>query len=316
MNITILGCGAYGTALAHMFKENNCNIKMWNKFEDVFPNLKKELPDIEFTSNMKESLENTELIVIAIPIAFLNDVAIELSKFYKNQDILIASKGININDGLFANQIIEKHIKINNIGAISGGTFAIDMKSKKVMGLTLGTTSQSLIIKVKKALENKYLKIQYTSDLIGVEICGAIKNVMAIGFGILDGANYPESSRFLFLTEAIYEINKLIKELNGKNNTIMSYAGIDDIMMTCTSSKSRNYTLGKLLGENKDQDTIEEYKKNTTVEGLSTALAIHNLYEKINLKLNICNIIYNILYNNENSITLIKYLEEKESCQL
>lgn len=316
MNITILGCGAYGTALAHMFKENNCNIKMWNKFEDVFPNLKKELPNIEFTTDMKESLENTELIVIAIPIAFLNDVAIELSKFYKNQDILIASKGININDGLFANQIIEKHIKINNIGAISGGTFAIDMKSKKVMGLTLGTTSQSLIIKVKKALENKYLKIQYTSDLIGVEICGAIKNVMAIGFGILDGANYPESSRFLFLTEAIYEINKLIKELNGKNNTIMSYAGIDDIMMTCTSSKSRNYTLGKLLGENKDQDTIEEYKKNTTVEGLSTALAIHNLYEKINLKLNICNIIYNILYNNENSITLIKYLEEKESCQL
>ena len=316
MNITILGCGAYGTALAHMFKENNCNIKMWNKFEDVFPNLKKELPNIEFTTDMKESLENTELIVIAIPIAFLDSVAIELSKYYKNQDILIASKGININDGLFANQIIEKHIKINNIGAISGGTFAIDMKSKKVMGLTLGTTSQSLITKVKNALENKYLKIQYTSDLIGVEICGAIKNVMAIGFGILDGANYPESSRFLFLTEAIYEINKLIKELNGKNNTIMSYAGIDDIMMTCTSSKSRNYTLGKLLGENKDQDTIEEYKKNTTVEGLSTALAIHNLYEKINLKLNICNIIYNILYNNENSITLIKYLEEKESCQL
>lgn len=316
MNITILGCGAYGTALAHMFKENNCNIKMWNKFEDVFPNLKKELPNIEFTTDMKESLENTELIVIAIPIAFLDDVAIELSKFYKNQDILIASKGININDGLFANQIIEKHIKINNIGAISGGTFAIDMKSKKVMGLTLGTTSQSLITKVKNALENKYLKIQYTSDLIGVEICGAIKNVMAIGFGILDGANYPESSRFLFLTEAIYEINKLIKELNGKNNTIMSYAGIDDIMMTCTSSKSRNYTLGKLLGENKDQDTIEEYKKNTTVEGLGTALAIHNLCEKINLKLNICNIIYNILYNNENSITLIKYLEEKESCQL
>lgn len=316
MNITILGCGAYGTALAHMFKENNCNIKMWNKFEDVFPNLKKELPNIEFTTDMKESLENTELIVIAIPIAFLDDVAIELSKFYKNQDILIASKGININDGLFANQIIEKHIKINNIGAISGGTFAIDMKSKKVMGLTLGTTSQSLITKVKNALENKHLKIQYTSDLIGVEICGAIKNVMAIGFGILDGANYPESSRFLFLTEAIYEINKLIKELNGKNNTIMSYAGIDDIMMTCTSSKSRNYTLGKLLGENKDQDTIEEYKKNTTVEGLGTALAIHNLCKKINLKLNICNIIYNILYNNENSITLIKYLEEKESCQL
>lgn len=313
MNITILGCGAYGTALAHMFKENNCNIKMWNKFDNIFPALEKELPNIKFTTNMKESLLHSELIVIAIPVAFLDEVGKELSKNYNNQEILIASKGISINEGLFASQIITKYINTPNIGAISGGTFAIDMKSKKVMGLTLGTTSNNLTTKVKKTLQNKYLKIQYTNDLIGVQICGAIKNVMAIGFGILDGANYPESSRFLFLTEAIYEINKLIKELNGHDSTIMSYAGIDDIMMTCTSSKSRNYSLGKLIGEKQNQKIIEEYKKNTTVEGLGTALAIHNLSKKKNINLNICNIIYNILYNNEDSLNLIKYLEEKET---
>ena len=150
---------------------------------------------------------------------------------------------------------------------------------------------------------------QYTNDYIGVSICGSIKNVMAIGFGILDGASYPESSRFLFLTEAIYEIKHLINELNGNTDTIMSYAGIDDIMMTCTSSKSRNYTLGRLLGENKSKEEIEEYKNTTTIEGLGTSLSIYNLAKKKNINLPITNIIYNILYNNKDFNTLIKHLE-------
>ena len=313
MNITILGCGAYGTALACMFNENNCNIKMWNKFDNVFNDLSKEFPNITFTTDLEKAIKNSQLIVIAIPVAFLEEVSINLKKYYNNQDILIASKGISINDSLLASQIIKKHINVKNIAAISGGTFAIDMKAKKVMGLTLGTTSESIKNKVKKALENKYLKIQYTNDLIGVEICGAVKNVMAIGFGILDGAQYLESSRFLFLTEAIYEIDKLIKKLGGYDKTVMSYAGIDDIMMTCTSEKSRNYSLGKLIGSKEDKEKIEEYKNNTTVEGLGTALAINNLCKKLDIKLDICEIIFNILYNNYDSINLIKYLEEKES---
>lgn len=313
MNITILGCGAYGTALSCMARENNCNIKMWDKFDNNFNELKTKYPDTIFTTNLKDSLNNTELIIIAIPIAFLENTIIELKKYYNNQDILIASKGINIEDGLFASQIIEKHLTPKNIGAISGGTFAIDMQNKKVMGLTLGTTSSTLTEKVKHSLQNRYLKIQYTSDIIGVQICGAIKNVMAIGFGILDGANYPESTRFLFLTKAIYEINNLITSLNGNNETIMSYAGIDDIMMTCTSSKSRNYTLGKMLGSNTNPEEINNYKQTTTIEGLGTAKALKTLCKNNNLNLEICNILYNILYNNQKVTTLITYLEEKES---
>ena len=313
MNITILGCGAYGTALSTMFKENNCNIKMWNKFENIFPTLKKQNPNITYTTNLKESLINSELIIIAIPIPFLEETIKELNKYYLNQSILIASKGIEINNGLFAHEIIKKYINTDNIGAISGGTFAIDMKNKKVMGLTLGTKSELLKNQVKKSLENKYLKIQYTNDLIGTEICGSIKNVMAIGFGILDGAGFPESTRFLFLTEAIYEINTLIIKLGGNSKTIMSYAGIDDIMMTCTSSKSRNYSLGRLIGKNTPKEKIEDFKKNTTIEGLETAKSIYNLAKEKNIKLNLCNIIYNILYKNNNHNEIIKYLENKES---
>lgn len=313
MNVTILGCGAYGTALSTMLKENNCNITMWDKFDETIDKLKKENTDIVYTTNLKESIKNSELIIIAIPIPFLNDVSKELKKHYNKQSILIASKGIDTNSNLFAHEIINKHINTNNLGIISGGTFAIDMKNKKIMGLTLGTKSNLLKKQVKKSLENKYLKIQYTCDIIGTEICGSIKNVMAIGHGILDGANYPESTRFLFLTEAIYEINKLIIALNGNPKTIMSYAGLDDIMMTCTSSKSRNYTFGFLIGSNTSKEKIENYISNNTIEGYNTAKAIYNLSQQKNIELNICKTIYNIIYKNENYNNLIEYITKKES---
>ena len=181
------------------------------------------------------------------------------------------------------------------------------------MGLTLGTKSDILKRQVQTSLENQYLNIQYTKDLIGTEICGSIKNVIAIGFGILDGANYPESTKFLFLTEAIYEINSLILKLNGNKETIMSYAGLDDIIMTSTSNKSRNYTYGSLIGKNKTKQEINDYKNKTTIEGIGTAKAIHNLAKKNNLTLNICNIIYDIIYNDKNYTYLIKYLQKKKS---
>ncbi len=313
MNITILGCGAYGTALSTMFKENRCKIKMWDKHNHSFPALKEKNKDIIYTTDLKESLIDSEIIVIAIPIQFLNETIKELKNYYSNQSILIASKGIETNNSLFAHEIIKKYIQTEKIGAISGGTFAIDMQNKKIMGLTLGTNSDTLKHQIKESLENKYLKIQYTNDLIGTEICGSIKNVMAIAYGILVGANYPESTRFLFLTEAIYEINKLIIALNGNNKTIMSYAGIDDIMMTCTSSKSRNFSFGYLIGSNSSKEKIEEYKNSNTIEGLGTAKAIYKLSIEKNIKIDLCTIIYNILYKNDNYNNIIKYLENKES---
>jgi glycerol-3-phosphate dehydrogenase (NAD(P)+) len=312
MKITILGSGMFGTALSCMFRENKCKIKIWDKFDSNFDNLRKKYPDTIFTTNLKESLIDTDLIVIAIPISFLEENMIDIKKHYQGEDILIASKGININDGLLAHQIIKKYIKPKNIGAISGGTFAIDMQNKKIMGLTLGTTSAKLASIVKENLSNKYLKVQYTNDLIGVEVCGSIKNIMAIGFGILDGAGYPESTRFFYLTKSIYEIDNLIQKLNGNKKTIMTYAGIDDIMMTCTSDKSRNYSLGKLIGKDKDSNIIKEYKENNTIEGYDTALAIYRLCQSKNINLPICNTIYEILYNNKSKNLLIEYLEKVE----
>ena len=249
MKIAILGCGEYGLALANVFSNNGVKeVFGWSKFENEVLACQEKYLAINFSTDLKLVTSDADLIVVAIPIAFLDDVMLSFKDVYGGQDILIASKGIDIDSQGFAYEIIYKYLGNVNLGVISGGTFAKDMVKEKVMGITLGTKSDSIKLKVKQSLENNFLKVQYIDDIVGVSICGAIKNVMAIGFGLLDGANYPLSSKFLFLTEAIYEIRNLIEMLGGNADTVMTYAGIDDIMMTCTSNQSRNYTLGNMLG--------------------------------------------------------------------
>lgn len=311
MNISILGCGVYGMALASVFLGNETNkISCWSKFEHEVHEFSEKYARISFTTNLGSAIKEADLIVIAIPVAFLDETIISLKEVYEGQDILIASKGIDIDSRLFAYEIVRKHLGDVPVGVISGGTFAGDMANKKVMGITLATNYDSIKNKVKISFETKFLKVQYISDIVGVSVCGSIKNVMAIGFGLLDGAKFPPSSKFLFLTEAIYEIRDLIKELGGNINTVMSYAGIDDIMMTCTSVESRNYTLGNMIGSKKSLEEIDHYKQTTTIEGLGTSEAIYKLAKDKNIKLPLSEVIYKILHEDSDINELIKLLEK------
>ena len=311
MNITILGSGAFGLALAHSLLINNNNITIWSKFKEETTKLKSIYTKFKFTNNLEEAIK-TNIIIIAIPIEFIQNTLTELKQYNYNGIILIASKGIETKQNKFAYEILKEILPNNQYGILSGGTFAKDMQENSIMGITLATTSPQVIELTKKALKNNTLKLEISNDIIGVSICGAIKNIMAIGFGILDGANYPESSKFLFLTEAILEIKNIIKNLNGNEKTILSYAGIDDIMMTCTSSKSRNYTLGHMIGTNQEQNKIKEYKLTTTIEGLGTTKAFYTLIKEKNIYAPIITTIYNILYNNKDRQELIYYLEKLE----
>jgi len=313
MNISIIGTGAYGQALASMFLEKQNKITMWSKFEKEIEFIKQNQNSnnkINYTTNMQKAIENSDLIVIAIPVSYITETTIEIKKYYTNQNILVASKGIEQHTNKFAINIIKKQIKTKNIGVISGGTFAKDMIKKEPMGLTLATKSNKLKNIVMKTLKNKHLKIQTTKDITGVELCGSVKNIMAIASGIIDGLNYGDSTKFLFITKAIYEIQYLITEFNGNKKTILTYAGIDDIYMTCSSTNSRNYTLGKLIGQNISKEELEDYKSKTTIEGLYTTKSIYDLLNERQINCPLIKIIYNILYKNDSPTKIIDYLEK------
>ena len=323
MKVTILGAGAYGIALALMFNENKCDITLWEKFEEhakqlretrindrVLPNVL--IPkNIKIMSDLEESIKNSELIVIAIPAGFVDEVASELSKYIKKgQHICIATKGIEQDTCLFIDDVVQKYIKTKNIAAISGPSFAVDIANHVPIGLTLATKNKKTAALIHQGLENKTLKLRDTDDLVGTEICGSIKNVIAIAAGMIDGMGLPESTQAMLITESLHDIKELIKALGGDGKTILSFAGFGDLLLTCTSTKSRNFSFGRLIGSGTSKDEIDNYINNTTIEGLYTLKSIHKLIKNKKVDIPIIDLINYIVlydkYNNEKKLLIIK----------
>lgn len=325
MKICILGTGAYGLALSLMFDQNSCDIIMWTKLESelnelqnnhsnerVLPGIK--IPEnIKFTNNMRVAVTNRDLIVIAVPAAYIDDVASELKNcIKKEQHICIATKGIENDTCLFVNDVLQKYIRTEQVAVVSGPSFAIDIAKKVPIGLSLGTTNKETEALLKKCLQNKYLKLRTTNDILGIEICGAIKNVIAIAAGILDGMGLPESTQAMFITESLHDIKELIKALGGDGKTILSFAGFGDLLLTSTSTKSRNFTFGKMLGENRPKEIIENYQKSTTIEGLYTLKSIHKLIKDKEVDIPIIDLIYDIVFKGYDCSNLQTFLINKK----
>ncbi len=323
MKIGIFGCGAYGMALSSVLDYNNCDITMWTKFEEEKNQLEvtrkneKLIPNfsisdkIKLTTSVEECIKDKDLLIVVIPAAFIDSLAVEMKPYIKDNHIIIASKGIEQKTGLFINQIIEKHLDTKNIGVISGPSFAVDLVSKMPVGLTLATKSEDTKALAKKALQTPYVKLRSTEDIIGTEICGAIKNVIAISSGILEGLGANESTKAMLLTEAVHDIEEILEAFDANKRTVLSFAGFGDLLLTCTSEKSRNYSFGKLLGEWKTKEEIDKYLKETTVEGFYTLDSIYELLKDKQVSIPIIDLIYDIAVNGRNPKELLTFLVEK-----
>lgn len=322
MKICILGCGAYGLALASIFNKNKHNVVMWtySKDEEISLIDKREsdkllgykIPnDIKITSSIKRAIKNSNLIVIAVPAFAVDSVASMIGNLVtKDMHILLATKGIENDTCDFLTDVLERYITSNKIAVISGPTFAKDIVLGVPIGLSLATTNVRTRNFIKKVMESDTTKLRDTQDVIGVQICGAIKNVMAIASGMLEGMNVTDSTKALFLTESLNDIKELIDALGGNKKTILSFSGFGDILMTCTSSNSRNFTYGKLIGEDKLEEATN-YSKNTTVEGLYTLRSIKELIKREHVKMPIVDLISDIIIGKKSKEDMLKFLIEK-----
>ena len=322
MKVAILGCGAYGLALASILVKNKVDVTMWSYKEEEKDKLIKtrksdklknyKIPEcINFSNNINEVVRGKDLIVIAVPTFSFESTVIELKKYIsKNQPVLIATKGIQQDTCLFLHDVFKKHCK-NKIAVISGPSFAVDIIREVPIGLSLATKHNSVELLIRECFENKLTKFRRTNDIIGVEVCGSIKNVMAIASGMLEGMNATPSTKALFLTESMNDIKELLFALGGKKKTILSFAGFGDILMTSTSSSSRNFSFGCLIGEGKSKQVIDNYLKETTVEGMYTLQSIHKLVKKKNVKMPIINLIYDIINGKKEKEEILSFLINK-----
>ena len=322
MKITVLGAGAYGCALAQILSENKNEVTIWTPFEEEAKTLTEErqtpkLPNvtiynnIKITTDLKKALENSKLIVEAIPTAFLSSSIKEVKKYYKNTPICIATKGIEQKTNLFVYDVVKNILKTDKIAVISGPSFAVDIAHNYPVGLTLACQDKETIDLTFKALANNHFKLRKSHDIIGTELCGSVKNIIAIASGILKGLNMPESTSAMLITESLHDIRALIKGLGGDGNTVLSYAGFGDLLLTATSPKSRNYSFGLLIGSKVSKEEIDNYIKNTTIEGLYTLKSISELVKNKDVDMPIINLMEKIIYEHKAPEELVNFLVEK-----
>lgn len=325
MNIAIIGSGVYGISIANALSKNKNNkIKMWTESEESLKKLQEtrdnftplggiKLPSsLMFSTDYEETLKDAELVFIMCAAKFVGSVANSMKPYInKKMHFIIGSKGIEQNSCRFVHEVFSSVIETKKLGVMSGPSFAIDIANLEPIGLSLGVKSKSVFNIALKAFDKTNIKLRISHDLIGIELCGSIKNVIAVSAGILDGLGYAESTRSFLITESLHDIKGLIKGLGGNKKTILSYAGVGDLLLTCTSVKSRNYSYGLLIGQNKKKEA-QEYLDNTTVEGYYTLKSIYTLLRRKKIKMPVIDLIYNIIMKEENPKKLADFLMKKQ----
>ena len=323
MKIGLFGSGAYGMAISSILIDNHCEVTMWTKMEEEKKSLEKtrmnekripgfKLDDsIKITTSVEECIKDKDLLIIAIPAAFVTSLCEELEPYIKDNHILIATKGIEQGTGLFINEIVEQKLNTKNVAVISGPSFAMDLTTGMPAGLTVASKTPETILLTRQALQNNYIKLRDTTDVIGVEICGSIKNVIALAAGMLEGLKANESTKAMLLTEAVHDMENILDAFDCDKRTVTSFAGIGDLLLTCTSTKSRNYSFGKLIGEKPNKEEIDNYLKNTTVEGFYTLESIYQVLKNRKVTIPIIDLIYEIIVNGKDPKLLLLFLVYK-----
>ncbi len=322
--IAMIGTGAYGLGVSISLLKKNESVSMWveskeraeflnknKKNANILPNI--EIPaTITFSNDLNEVIKGTNIVFIAVAAKYIDSIAKELSKLnIKNKHFCILSKGIEQNTCEFVIDVFKRYIKTKNISIISGPSFAIDMANNEPVGLTIASKNAKTIKEIKKVLTSDTVKLRTSNDIIGVELCGSIKNVIAIASGILEGLGYKESTRSFLITESLHDIKSLIYGLGGKKKTILSFAGVGDLLLTATSTKSRNYTYGILIGK-KNYIMAQDFIEHNTVEGYYTLKSIYTLIKRKKIDMPIINLIYQIIINKKDPECLSEFLIKKD----
>ena len=309
-NILVLGSGAWGTAIADLIANNTKkNIYLWAYEEEVARSIstnyqnKKYMPGKKLNKNILADIKlpnlHFKIIFVVIPsqfiFSFFKDFKNHFEKFNKDKhNFVICSKGIDLQRKKLLSEVVKEFFPKSNIAILSGPSFANDVLNRKPTAVTLATKSSKLAKILVDLLSNNYFRVYVSKDIIGVQINGAMKNVLAIAAGMTEGLNLGENARAAILARGIKEITRLVQAVGGKKDTVLGMSGVGDIILTCVSKSSRNYNFGVMLGKGKKIKDIINKEKQTT-EGVENIKVVYFLKKKHNIQMPILEAVYKIL---------------------
>lgn len=315
--ITILGSGGWGTALAITAFDSGHDVTLWSPFADEVQMLSTRrtnekllkgvtIPkEIDITTDLS-CVEGSDITIIATPSTAIRATAKRLQQFNNFGIVVNVSKGFEKDSLLRLSEVIESELPDLSIVALSGPSHAEEVARRIPTSLVAASKDETASIKVQNLLSNQFLRVYTSNDIIGVELGGALKNVIAICAGMCDGLGLGDNSKAALITRGLAEMVRLGVCMGADAITLAGLAGIGDLVVTCTSQHSRNNRFGFKVGTGEDVKTaLEEVG---TVEGYYAALMAHELALKYNVDLPIIETCYNVLYNNKPIDTVVSDL--------
>ena len=294
MQVTILGTGAFGLALGNLLHEKSkADIIFWTAFEEEYLEITNNntydrvLTGIELASNLdvtmdlSVALNNSDLIIVAVPCNHVREVLTRIEDYLNdNSRVILVSKGLEKETDLLMTEIYEELGLKGQVSYLAGPTFAKELIINSKAGLTLATKDEKTKELILKLFKDTNVEIEVIDDYIGLELYGVIKNVLAILMGSINSKYRGDSTNAYYLTKIYNFAKDLVTKLGGKESTSTCYGALGDILLTCNSKTSRNYSYGVLLYTNKNEADV--YKKHYTVEGSIAITSLTELLRKNN----------------------------------
>lgn len=319
-NISVLGAGAWGTALANIAAENGKNVTLWARETEVVADIETKrrntlfLPDVDLhknitpTNDQTRAVLNAEAVLMVIPAQYLRSACRSLRSVWPaGLPAVICAKGIEQKTGALLSEILAEELPQAEIAVLSGPTFAEEAALNKPTALTLACANETLGKELVEALGTQTFRPYYSADVIGVQIGGAIKNVMAIAAGIVAGKKLGDNARAALITRGLAEISRLAVALGGQTYTLMGLSGLGDLVLTANSAQSRNFTVGLELGKGRKLSDILAEKR-TVAEGVFTATAVLERAAKAEVEMPICEGLSKIMNENVSVDNVIQSL--------
>jgi len=306
VRITLLGAGAWGTALAIAFAGKN-EVTLWSREEDVAVDLRNtrenhrflpghKLPEgVRIETDFAVAIAGADLLVIATPIAGLRPTVERLKALNCALPVLWVCKGFEADTGKLPHQVVAEVLGANAVcGALSGPSFAEEVAAGQPTAVTLAANDHRFAMDAARQLHSRRLRVYANDDLVGVEVGGAVKNVLAIATGVCDGLGLGLNSRAALMTRGLAEIARLGVALGAQRDTFMGLAGMGDLILTCTGDLSRNRRVGLALAQNKSLPQILA-ELGHVAEGVYTAREVARLANELEVDMPISKVIAAVL---------------------
>ena len=310
MNLTFLGSGSFGTALAVLFSNYNFKVKMFDRNSCIIEGINNQRRNIKYltsihipqevfaTEDIEEAVKDSNFIFFTLPSGAIREVASKLRGVVGNNSVLVClSKGIEQNTYKRLSEVLKEELPQNPIVVLSGPSHAEEVALNKPTSLVATSTNMHYAELVRDTLTNNFLRIYTNEDIVGIEIGSSMKNIIALLSGIILGMDYGDNLVAEIITRALHDIIRMGVKLGGKMETFLGLTGIGDIIVTCLSSHSRNRRCGLLIGQGMSLNEAIE-KIGMVVEGVSACKTFYEISKEKNIKVPIIEILYDILFNN------------------